>query len=375
MNELSQLIREEIGRSGPIRFERFMELALYHPIHGYYRREREKPRTGRSGDFFTSVSEGPLFGRLLARQFLEMWERLGRPNRDKFWLVEQGGEDGRLAVDILGWCREEAPDFFAAIRYLFIEEAPGLRRLQMKELEAARLGEKVEWAEALPEEKPAGVFFCNELVDAFPVRLVTRKGNEWRELHVGSTDDEKFTWVPQAIEDGELAEGVAALPSVEGYTTEINLRARRWIKAAAPLFHRGYFLVIDYGFPAPVYYAPFRTAGTLTAFRQHRRMADVLADPGEQDITAQVDFTALARAGESAGLVTFGFLDQHHFLMGIAQDEFAGAEGPRIGVADNLRAWQTLTHPNHLGARFQVLLQAKGAPGGLAGLRYGHGLE
>ena len=118
---MNDLIREEITRLGPMRFDRFMELVLYHPERGYYRRERETPRTGRKGDFYTSVSVGPLFGRLLGKQFWEMWERLGNPS--PFWIVEQGGEDAQLAADILDWCREQTPDFFEAIRYGLIENA------------------------------------------------------------------------------------------------------------------------------------------------------------------------------------------------------------------------------------------------------------
>jgi SAM-dependent MidA family methyltransferase len=138
----------------------------------------------------------------------------------------------------------------------------------------------------------------------------------------------------------------------------------------ARAIHRGYVLTIDYGWPASIYYAPFRTGGTLTARVQHQTVDDPLADPGDRDITAHVDFSALARAGEAAGLVTLGFLDQQRFLTGVAHDELNGTEGPRVNLQENLRAWNTLTHPEHLGARFQVLLQAKNAPGGLDGLRF-----
>ena len=140
---------------------------------------------------------------------------------------------------------------------------------------------------------------------------------------------------------------------------------------------RGYVVTIDYGFPASVYYAPFRRDGTLTAYRQHRRTKNVLEHPGEQDLTAHVDFTALAQAGTGVGLALLRFLDQQHFLTGIAQAELEGGTGPKAGVAENLRAWHTLTHPDYLGARFHVLLQGKDAPADLSGLRYARpgGLE
>jgi SAM-dependent MidA family methyltransferase len=372
MNELSEIIRAEIAKTGSIPFERFMELALYHPAHGYYRRGRETPRTGRKGDFFTSVSVGPLFGRLLARQFLEMWERMEKPA--PFWIVEQGAEDGRLAGDILVWCRDEAPDFFAALQYGIFEIDSSMRDEQEKVLAAVGFEKKVKWIAEVESwesnEKPMGVFFSNELVDAFPVHRVVRRGDAWREHHVVLDEQGRFTWCEREIQNATLAGAVQELPALDGYATEINLRARRWMEWLAETWVFGYVVTIDYGFPASIYYEAFRKDGTLSGYKEHRRVDDILAEPGSCDITAHVDFTALARIGEKEGLVTLGFLDQQHFLTGIAHDELEGRAGPRAGVAENLRAWQTLTHPEYLGTRFQVLLQAKNAPGSLAGLRY-----
>ena len=378
MNELSTIIRSEIGRLGSIRFDRFMDLALYHPIHGYYRREGENPRTGREGDFFTSVSVGPLFGRLLARQFLEMWEKLERPA--EFWIIEQGGEDAQLACDILAWCRDSAPAFFAAVHYILIEDGLDLREQQWSKTENEGLAKKVSWLSsvaAAAERKPAGVFFSNEFFDALPVRLVRRKDNSWTELHAALFRGDGFALVEKKIDDGRLSEAVdeLELPTAEGYTTEINLRARDWMESAGRILQRGYVVTIDYGFPASIYYAPFRASGTLTSYRDHRQTEDVLRDPGSQDITAHVDFTALARAGEKVGLTTFGFLDQQRFLTGIAHEELSEGPGPRAGIAENSRAWQTLTNPGFLGTRFQVLLQARNAPPELAGLRFANGAK
>ncbi len=366
---LAEIIRGEIVAAGSIPFERFMELALYHPELGYYR--RPGVRTGRAGDFFTSVSVGPLFGRLLARQFLEMWEVTDRPA--PFWIVEQGAGDGRLAGDVLAWCRQQAPDFFKAVRYGFVGESAAAREAQARNLAAAGLDGKAGWMDGLEARERrewTGVFFSNELVDAFPVRRVVFRGGKWREGRVELDTRGEFRWGEREIADPALAEAVRELPALEGYATEINLRARRWIAEVARAWGRGYVVTIDYGFPASVYYAPFRREGTLTAYREHRRTAEVLAEPGGRDITAHVDFTALARAGEAAGLETLGFIDQQRFFTGIAHDELAGRAGPQAGVAENLRAWQTLTHPDYLGTRFQVLVQGKGVPGGWAGLRY-----
>ncbi len=357
-----------------MRFDRFMDLALYDPAHGYYGKAGGAGHIGKKGDFYTSVSAGPLFGRLLARQFFQMWELLDRPAL--FWLVEQGASDGQLAVDILEWCRVEASDFFETVRYAIIEPSGISRRQQQNAIgtgnpELAARVTQWENVASLAVEKPVGVFFSNELVDAFPVRVIRFQSGQWREEHVVLVGD-VLGWTDLAIVDQELLDAIAGLPlpSLDGYTTEINLRARHWMNELGGVLARGYVLTIDYGFPASVYYANFRTDGTLTAYVKHKSRADVLTAPGERDITAHVDFTALAQAGEGAGLATLGFVDQQRFLMGVAHDELSEKEGRRAGIANNTRAWNTLTHPDHLGATFYALLQAKDAPAGLDGLRF-----
>jgi SAM-dependent MidA family methyltransferase len=378
MTTLEEIIRAEIGAHGPMRFDRFMEMALYQPGTGYYAKYNGPSPIGRNGDFYTSVSVGPLFGHLLARQFLQMWQQLGSPAR--FWIIEQGAHDGQLACDILEWCRAETPAFFETIRYAIVQSTGALSMLQKCAPEPALLAH-ITWFEnldALAQEKPTGVFFSNELVDAFPVRSIVLRSGQWLEQHVQFRED-TFRWIDLPIADPELADAIAALPlpPIDGYTTEINLRARHWIAGVARALERGYVLTIDYGHPAALYYADFRTSGTLTAFVRHHGIDDVLAEPGMRDITAHVDFTALAQAGEKAGLTTLGFLDQQRFLMGVAHDELSGAEGPRLNIQKNLRAWNTLTHPEHLGANFFALLQAKDAPANLDGLRFARpgGLE
>jgi SAM-dependent MidA family methyltransferase len=372
MTQLNEIIRAEIRASGPMRFDRFMELALYHPAGGYYAQIGERVQTGRSGDFFTSVSVGPLFGRLLARQFFQMWQVLGNPR--PFGIVEQGGHDGRLACDVLEWCRAETPEFFETIRYGMVESSQAARTVQQKLAEKNGMVGSLAWFDqpASLNEWPVGIFFSNELVDAFPVRMITYHSGQWLEKHVGMDKSSALVWVTQAIGDRELAKVVEAFspPPIEGYTTEINLPARRWMKEVASVVKRGYVLTIDYGFPASLYYAPFRTGGTLTAYSNHRRTEEVLVDPGGRDITAHVDFTALAQAGKSAGLKTLGFVDQQRFLMGIAMKELSGEPGPLAHIEENLRAWNTLTRPEYLGARFHVLLQARNASANLDSLQF-----
>lgn len=372
MTQLEEIIRAEIRANGPMRFDRFMEMALYHPGFGYYAKTGGPSPIGRHGDFYTSVSVGPLFGRLLARQFFQMWRALENPR--PFWIIEQGAHDGQLACDILEWCRAETPEFLETIRYAIVQSS-GAASILQKCAPGADLIAYMSWFEnlaALAAESPVGVFFSNELPDAFPVRSITYRSGQWQEQYVTTKGAEDLTWVEQPIDDDELAQAIEALPlpALEGYTTEINLRARHWIDEVGRAMKRGYVLTIDYGYPASLYYVPHRMQGTLTAYVKHHSVDDVLAEPGMRDITAHVDFTALAQAGEKAGLTTLGFLDQQRFLMGVAHDELSGTAGPQVKIQENLRAWNTLTHPEHLGIDFFALLQSKDAPAELDGLRY-----
>ncbi len=372
MTTLHGIIRDEIQARGIMRFDRFMEKALYHPEFGYYSKLDGPSPIGKSGDFFTSVSVGPLFGRLLGRQFLQMWQALGKAK--SFWIIEQGAHDGQLACDILEWCRAEAPDFFEAIHYAIVQST-GTLRMRQKCAPEMEILSRITWFEnltALATEKPVGVFFSNELVDAFPVRGIACRSGEWLEQYVDNGPDGNFIWAEKPIDDPILAGVVDELPlfPIEGYVTEVNLPARGWIGEVAKAMKQGYVLTIDYGYPASVYYAPFRMTGTLTAFVRHHGVDDVLSEPGMRDITAHVDFTSLARAGEKAGLTTLGFVDQQRFLTGIAHDEMTGVSGPRLNIQQDSRAWTTLTHPEHLGANFHALVQAKNAPAKLDGLRF-----
>ncbi|MEI9998160.1 MAG: SAM-dependent methyltransferase [Verrucomicrobiota bacterium] len=186
---------------------------------------------------------------------------------------------------------------------------------------------------------------------------------EWHERCV-DISGEGFSWTDLPIRDAELrlAIGRAHLPGLEGYTTEINLRAWHWIGDVGRALHRGYVVTIDYGFPGHEYYATHRTAGTLTGYSSHRRVDDILASPARTTSPRTSISPRWCVAAATARLRALGFVDQQRFLTGIAHDELGSAAGPRAGVAENTRAFQTLTHPQHLGAAFQVLVQGKDAP-------------
>ena len=353
---LTAIIRSELN--APIPFRRFMELALYHPQHGYYASGRA--HVGRNGDFFTNVSVGPLFGRLIARQFAEMWRLLGEPAH--FTIVEQGAHTGDFAADALTGLRELSPECFAATRYRIVEPSPALCANQRERLAPFA---NVEWFASQTELPPwTGVHFSNELIDAFPVHLVTWDGSAWLEKHVTFADNE-FHFIHRPPSTPELAAACEKIPApLAGTTTEVNLAARAWVAETAQHMERGYILLVDYGWPRDEYHT--RTTGTLSAYANHRREANPLARPGELDLTAHINFTDLADAARAAGLTVAGFTDQHHFMVGLGEPHFAdGANLPDI------RAFQTLMHPQFMGLAFKVAAFAKNTPAApLAGFRY-----
>lgn len=342
--DLVTFIRETIRRDGPVRFDWFMEQALYHPEFGYY--SSGQCQIGRKGDYFTNVSVGPLFGRILAAQFAEMWEIMDQPA--DFTIVEQGAHHGDFASDVLRAMR----DFPATLHYEIIEPFPILEARQNETL--AGFSEKVTWHKSLADLVPfIGVHFSNELIDAMPVRLIVLEGGgEWKEKFV-DVSGATFRFVSKPIADHELR---SRLPRIEdtGYETEVNLGALEWIEVVARKLKRGFVLAIDYGYPRAEFYAPERRAGTLQAFARHRKVASPLEGVGCVDITAHVDWTSVAESAERAGLDLLGFTDQHHFLTGLLT-KYSPDENER-------RALQTLLHPEFLGTRFQYLALGKNVP-------------
>jgi SAM-dependent MidA family methyltransferase len=365
--DLVDFLRAAIRREGPITFARFMEQALYHPQHGYYSAGRAT--IGRGGDYFTSVSVGPLFGRLLAAQFAEMWEALGRVT--DFTIVEQGAHSGDFAHDVLSAAQHEHADFFDALHYRIIEPFPVLRTRQTTAL--ATFAGKVSWHQSVAELPTfRGVHFSNELLDAMPVHLVRWTGVEWQERHV-TERDENFVFIDLPLSDPRLAARLREIPPplAAGYETEVSLATLDWIAALAPKLRAGFVLAADYGWPRAEYYAPQRTAGTLRCYAQHRVAPSPFDQIGKSDITAHVEWTSLAEHAQACGLTLAGFTDQHHFLTGL----LAGNFGERVvssAGAKTKRALQTLLHPQHLGRKFQFLALSKNVPTAvnLSGLRF-----
>jgi SAM-dependent MidA family methyltransferase len=357
---LSNFIRQTIRRTGPVRFDWFMEQALYHPEFGYY--SSGKCQIGKRGDYFTNVSLGPLFGRLLAAQFAEMWEMLGRPG--EFSIVEQGAHEGDFAHDVLEAVRERTPDFFTALRYWVIEPFPVLEGRQRERLFA--FGKKTMWQKSLTELEPfTGVHFSNELVDSLPVRLFRTEGKtEWEEKFVVDSGD-RFEFVSRPVSDEQVRQRLERIPRHPGapYETEVNLAGLDWMENVSKRLARGFVLAVDYGYAREDFYSAARTIGTLQCYAKHRRVTSPLEDPGHVDITASVEWTSLVERAEESGLTLIGFTDQHHFVTGMLT---------RLTPAENeRRAVQTLMHPEFLGTRFQFLALSKGTPESqLTGFRF-----
>ncbi len=373
---LVTLIREHLQRHGPVAFPWFMEQALYHPKYGYYTSSRL--RIGKQGDYYTNVSVGHLYGQLLAGQLIEMWKLLGKPAR--FTVVEQGAEDGQLAFDILSAISEDSSEAGQCIHYTILEPTPAKQRQQQARLEPHFLA-KMRWLPDLADlERVTGAFISNELVDAMPVHIVDYRPGEWSELLV-DLHNEKFCFVPAKIQEPELVQALEKLPwpVAPPYRTEVNLAAARWIRSVSAKLEQGFVLIVDYGYARDEYYKPERTTGTLSCYSRHRRSDNPLERPGEIDITAHVDFTALAEAALQGSLQVSGYTDQHHFMVGAAESRLLAIEkavaldGLTPDHTAFLRPYRTLMHPGTMGMAFKFLLLTKGLDGRPAssGFKYG----
>ena len=369
MSPLSELIRDHIRSQGPVSFCWFMEQALYHPEFGYYCSARK--RIGRAGDYYTNVSVGKPYGEILAGQLDEMWQILGHPK--PFSIVEQGAEDGLLAADILETLQTRYGTLFQSALYKIVEPMAQKREEQRARLEPLA---RVSWVEDLSKLEPTvGAFFSNELLDAFPVHLVEFVKDEWRELFVQNADG-GFEFLQSCDLRPELKQALRGIQVPAPYRTEVNLAAREWIQTVAEKLSRGFLLIIDYGYPRAEYYSPERSEGTLTCYSAHRKSYNPLVRPGEIDITAHVDFTALGEAARTAGLRIAGFTDQHHFMVGAAESRLLQLERQMAvpawfsSQANFLRSYRTLMHPGNLGLTFKFLLLARNAEGRPSGFRY-----
>jgi SAM-dependent MidA family methyltransferase len=358
VNPLRQEIEQEIRERGPIPFSRYMELCLYHPELGYYSRNPEQ--FGKAGDFYTSSDVHAVFGRLLARQFDEMWRALGSPANVN--LVELGPGRGLFAQDVLDWSEKKFPDFFQALRYVLVESSPALRERIKKTLASHVESEKAELTAFYPLSAATAfntIVFANEFFDALPVEILSVKGS----LRIDARDGRFLEiWAQPSSEELEFLDRYSVHPE-QHERVEAPLAAKHSMDQIAANIQRGFLIAIDYGYTREEQLAG-RHRETLKALRQHSVSANPYEAPGEQDITADVNFTALAAAAEKHGIKTHKLLTQSQFLMGIGEaNQFADAfeecrlPQERAKVALQLKH---LVTPAGMGESFHVLIASKG---------------
>ncbi|HYM08432.1 MAG TPA: SAM-dependent methyltransferase [Terriglobales bacterium] len=421
---LRSIIEQDIRAHGPIPFSRYMELCLYHPELGYYSRRAEQ--FGKAGDFYTSSDVHAVFGRLLARQFEEIWRALDSPAEIE--ILELGPGRGLFAQDVLAWSEKKFPEFFRALHYSLAEQSPKLRdRLRgvlagfLESGKASSVSENavekrdhrrlMPWfsdasggaAEAAISRNAAGSFyadtakaatatvpgnpleqrelaaevpvivFANELFDALPVEILSPQGA----LRV-SVENGRFveTWVPPCPEELDFLDRYGVHPEA-GEHIEVPLLAHRYMAGLAASLRAGMIIAVDYGYTRQEQLSG-RHRGTLMAYRQHSALLNPYDAPGEQDLTAHVNFTALSAAAEENGMQAQPLVTQSQFLMGIGEaNQFADAFEDCVLPQERAKVALQLKHlvtPAGMGETFHVLVASKGlAPArveGLSGLSF-----
>ena len=379
-SSLKAEILEEISSRGAIPFARFMELCLYHPEHGYYSRGAGG---GGGRDYMTSSGIHRAFGTLVARQAEEMWIRCGRPER--FGFVEFGPGEGWFARDFVNAAAGTAP-FARALHYRMVEPSPVLKARQRARLEG-RSPVRMEWVSEEHLESAGrfvGCLFANEVLDAFPVHRVVGTPDGPREIHVGERDGDLVeTRAPLSSEGVGRFLYESGISLEDGQEVDLNLAAPCWIRWALGLLERGYAMIVDYGFEAHELYSPARRRGTLLTYYQHKIGEDFLERPGDQDLTAHVDFSALSKAAVVAGGRRLGLVTQSRFLLSLGALDFMAADPVRppedageystrrsIHAIRDREALKELILPQRMGERFNVLLIGVGEVSeDLSGLR------
>jgi SAM-dependent MidA family methyltransferase len=378
---LREQVEREIRECGPIPFSRYMEICLYDPAQGYYSAHAEQ--FGKAGDFYTSSDVHAVFGRLLARQFEELWRALDQPTQ--IAIVELGPGHGLFARDVLDWSKKKFPDFFAALTYTLQESSPALRaRLQEGLREHIATGKAKVSAEVqanvpdtvpdkvrakVPEERPIGlcrtlapdaplIVFANEFFDALPVEILSVEGK----LHIGFENQRlSEIWLPPLPEELEFLDRYGVHPE-SGERIEVPLLAQKWIGQIANAIQRGLLLIVDYGYTRSQQLAG-RHRGTLMAYRHHSASPDPYQAPGKQDLTAHVNFTALAAACEQQGMRCERLVTQSQFLMGIGErnqfaDVFEDCRLPQERAKVALQLKHLIT-PEGMGENFQILMASR----------------
>lgn len=370
MNQLEQRIAEKIQKDGPITFEKFMEMALYYPDMGYY--SSPEKMIGRAGDFFTSPHQHPIFGAMIAKHLIEMWESMGRPS--EFRVVEVGAGAGYLSKDIFDYLCKPSEDpnfadkkksFMDSLKYSIVEPLFHFRKKQRDILMDHTEPRKITWTSSLKEAgEIRGCIFSNELLDAFPVHLIEMEDNmesRLKEICVGF-DGKEF--VEEKIDASEEITDYIKRFGIDlptGFRTEVNLRIRDWLDEAAGVLAEGFILTIDYGYTAREYYSEERSHGTLLCYHKHQFNENFYQHVGKQDITAHLNFSSVKLWGEEKGLKTLGYCPQGTFLAASGIDEiitelYAGSPN----YLSEVSKIKTLILPQGMGESHNFMVQYKG---------------
>jgi len=351
---LRQRILAEIDGGGPMRVDRYVELALYDPQEGYYATGIR--RVGKGGDFFTSVSVGAVFGGLLARRMVREFDHLGRPGRWR--IMELGANDGRLAADVLDAMAGIDSEALAALEYVICEPLPSMREVQRDRL--AGYSERVRVVSASNEcadDVLPGIVFGNEVLDALPFHWVEWCDLQWWERRIGVGEDGRLQAVLAGHPEGDVMEWLSVategLDLPDGWRCEVRTCWRGFLESFLVAVMNPLMIWIDYGFLREELVVPHRSEGTWRAYRRHRIEIEPWDFPGECDLTAHVDFTGVCDAVESLGGRVLGLQAQGMWLTRLAAIDLASREGMTDPAW--VRQFQTLTHPAHLGAKFHVL--------------------
>ncbi len=364
MTPLEQKIAERITREGPITFESYMDMALYDPEFGYYAAWGQ--RIGREGDFYTSSHLHPVFGSMIGKQIEEMWVLMNSP--ETFTIIEMGAGEGYVCKDMFDYLARRGKEeqgrtgsFYRGLQYVIVERNELQRNRQQEHLKEY-IG-KIRWIADIREAGLIrGCIFSNELLDAFPVHLV-RMEDRLKEVYL-SHDGSSFHEQAGDLSTDDIARyfSDAGIELESGYTTEVNLRIRDWLRDIDSVLENGFLFTIDYGHPAEEYYSEDRNRGTLLCYHNHELGEDPYVHVGDQDMTCHVNFSSVRRWGEEIGLKALGYCGQGSFLlaMGIDQEIARLAETSKDYLFELARI-KKLFLPQGMGDSHKVLIQYKGS--------------
>ena len=361
---LATRLRARIKDEGPITFHDWMKAALYDSDDGYYCRP-DRSRWGREGDYRTSPERSSLFAATFARFFATVHAQLGRPA--SWTILEAGAGEGHFADTLLQALDKSFPNVFAATLYVIDELSPTSAERARERLQ--RFGDRVQFRHLDEVEIDVGVVFSNELLDAFPVHRITLHGGELKEFYVTLGESENFEWLldaPSQQLSSRLSgyfDAIGKQPE-EGQVVEVSFESEKWLQRVAARMRNGYVITVDYGAAAEDLYSPFADRrGTVRGFQQHQFVDDLLASPGEHDLTTTVNWSFVKAVGASVGLEFMGLTRQDQFLLANGfleqlevESSRAKDEAERIQLSSAARE---MILPDGMAAHFQVLVQKK----------------